>query len=365
MVRIHVDEMVNPVAQRSRRTPFHLRPKVEAELQKLLDDDIIERVKDEPTPWIFPIVCVPKKNPEKIRVCVDMREANKTIIRERHLMPTTDELIHDLNGASVFSKLDLRQGYHQLELELASRLIKTFNTHVGIFRYKRLNFGVSAASEFFQETIRNVIQGIRGAKNISDDILIFGKNQEDHDRTLAATFKTLQDSGLKLNRSKCEFNSDRITFFGLLFSKAGISPDPGKVSAIRETQRPSNVSEVRSFLGMTAYCSRFIPDYSTVSEPLCRLTRSNTDWQWESEQQNAFEKLKTLLSSDIVISYYNPNKPIEVVVDASPVGLGAILTQEDNVVAFASRSLSGPESRYSQTEREALAIVWANILICT
>lgn len=111
MVRIHVDEMVNPVAQRSRRTPFHLRPKVEAELQKLLDDDIIERVKDEPTPWIFPIVCVPKKNPEKIRVCVDMREANKTIIRERHLMPTTDELIHDLNGASVFSKLDLRQGW--------------------------------------------------------------------------------------------------------------------------------------------------------------------------------------------------------------------------------------------------------------
>lgn len=108
MVRIHVDEMVKHVAQRSRRTPFHLRSKVEAELQKLLDDDIIGRVKDEPTPWISPIVCVPKKNPEEIRVCVDMREANKAIIRERHLMPTTDELIHDLNGASVFSKLDLK-----------------------------------------------------------------------------------------------------------------------------------------------------------------------------------------------------------------------------------------------------------------
>ena len=102
---------------------------------------------------------------------------------------------------------------------------------------------------------------------------------------------------------------------------------------------------------MTSYCSRFIPDYSTVSEPLRRLTRTDTDWKWESEQENAFEKLKTMLSSDVVISYYNPNKPIEVVVDASPVGLGAILTQENKVVAFASRSLSGPESRYSQTER--------------
>ncbi|XP_062614628.1 uncharacterized protein K02A2.6-like, partial [Saccostrea cucullata] len=201
-VRIHVDESVKPVAQRSRRTPFHLRPKVEAELQKLLVDDIIERVKDEPTLWISPIVCGPKKNPEEIRVCVDMREANKAIIRERHLIPTIDELIHDLNGAAVFSKLDLRQGYHQLELEPASRSITTFNTHVGIFRYKRLNFGVSAASEIFQETIRSAIQGVRGAKNISDDILVFGKTQEDHDAALTETFKALQDSGLKLDLPK-------------------------------------------------------------------------------------------------------------------------------------------------------------------
>lgn len=148
-VHIHTDPSVKPVAQRSRRIPFHLRPKVEAELQKLINDDTIERVGNEPTPWMSPIVCVPKKNPDEIRVCVDMREANKAIIRERHLMPTVDELIHDLNGASVFSKLDLRQGYHQLELDHASRSITTFNTHVGIIRYKRLNFGISSASEIF------------------------------------------------------------------------------------------------------------------------------------------------------------------------------------------------------------------------
>ena len=151
---------------------------------------------------------------------------------------------------------------------------------------------MSAASEIFQETICNVIQGIRGAKNIFDDILIFGKNQEDHDIALAATLKVLQNSGLKLNRSKCKFNSDQITFFGLVFRKAGISPDPKKVSAVRDAQRPSIVSEVRSFFGMTSYCSRFIPDYSTVSEPLRRLTRTDTDWKWKSEQENSFENLK-------------------------------------------------------------------------
>ncbi|XP_061193203.1 uncharacterized protein K02A2.6-like [Saccostrea echinata] len=358
-VHIHTDTSVKPVAQRSRRIPFHLHPKVDAELQKLLDDDIIERVENEPTPWVSPIVCVPKKNPDEIRVCVDMREANKAIILERHLMPTVDELIHDLNGASVFSKLDLRQGYHQLELDHVSRSITTFNTHVGIFRYKRLNFGISSASEIFQETVHSVIQTVSGARNISDDILVFGKNQEEHDKALEDTLKSLSASGLKLNQSKCEFNRDHITLFGLVFNKSGISPDPAKVSAIRDAQKPSNISELPSFLGMTSYCLRFIPDYSTVSEPLGRLMRADLSWSWTAEQDAAFDKLKSLLSSDTLIVYYDPNKTVELIVDASPVGLGAILTQENKVVAYASRSLSPTESRYSQTEREALGIVWA------
>ena len=273
-------KLVKPVVQRTRCIPFHLRSKVETELDKLLKDDIIEKVDSEPTPWISPIVCVPKKNPEEIRVCVDMRQANKAIIRERHLMPTVDEIVHDLNGTAFFSKLDLRQGYHQLELEPSSRSITTFNTNVGIFRYKRLNFGISSASEIFQETVRSVIQSIPGAKNISDDILVFGKTQEEHDTALNATLKALHNSGLKLNRAKCEFNCDKITFFGLVFSKSGISPDPAKVSAIRGADRPSDVRELRSFLGMTSYCSRFIPDYSTVSEPLRRLTHADAEWMW-------------------------------------------------------------------------------------
>lgn len=186
--------------------------------------------------------------------------------------------------------------------------------------------------------------------------MIFGRTQGEHDKALNDTLKALTANGLKLNQSKCEFNRDHITFFGLVFKKSGISPDPAKVSAIRESNSPANAGELRSFLGMTSYFPRFIPNYSTVSEPLRRLTRSDTDWKWTSEQEHAFKSLTNLMSSDVVMGYSNYNKEIKRVVDASPVGLDAILTLEEKVEAYASRSLSESESRYSQTERK---IVWA------
>ena len=160
-------------------------------------------------------------------------------------------------------------------------------------------------------------------------------------------------------KEKCEFNKTQITFFGVVFSKNGISPDPKKVQAIKEAAKPANQSELRSFLGMTNYSSRFIPDYASICEPLRRLTKQDAEWNWTSEQEDAFERLKSIMSSDTVITYYNPTRQINILVDASPVGLGAIMSQDGKVVAYASRALTCVESRYSQTEREALAIVWA------
>ncbi|XP_062571293.1 uncharacterized protein K02A2.6-like [Saccostrea cucullata] len=359
-VKIHIDESVPPVAQKPRRTPFHLRSKVEKEIQHLLDTDIIEKVEGEPTPWISPIVTPPKKNGEDIRLCIDMREPNKAVRRERHTMPTIEELILDLNGAKVFSKLDLRSGYHQLELHPDSRFITTFSTHLGIYRYKRLNFGISSASEIFHETIRQVIQDIPGARNISDDIVIFGTDLQQHDRALQKVLQRLSDSGLTLNQKKCEFRTKRISFFGVVFSDKGIFPDPEKVKAVKEFGRPENVKELRSFLGMTNYSSRFIKDYADICQPLRELTHNNVQWHWSPKCEESFCKLKDSLCGDTVISYYDPSKAVTVRVDASPVGLGAILLQEDNkVVCYASRALTPVESRYSQTEREALAVTWA------
>lgn len=358
-VKLHIDESVKPVAQRHRRTPFHLREKVEKEVEKLLEQDIIEKVEGVPTPWVSPIVTPPKKDSESIRLCVDMREPNKAIIRERHLTPTVEELISDLNGSKVFSKLDLRAGYHQLVLDPDSRYITTFSTHIGLYRYKRLSFGISSASEVFQKTIQDVIKDIPGTKNIADDIIIFGTTQQEHDVALEKTFQRLSERGLTINEKKCEYNKEQIEFFGLVFSSRGVSPDPKKVEAVQKIEAPKNASEVRSFLGMLNYSSRFIPNYATVSEPLRRLTRQDTQWTWSKEQEEAFESLKGKLTDSPVMAYFDPSQSINIITDASPVGVGAILEQNEKVVAYASRALTPTEQRYSQTEREALGVVWA------
>ena len=215
------------------------------------------------------------------------------------------------------------------------------------------------ASEIFQETIQSVLRGIHGAKNVSDDIICYGKTVQEHDNAVQAVLQRLADYGLTVNGSKCEFNKDSIEFFGLVFSKDGISPAGPKVEAIHNAEPPTNVTEVRSFLGMLNYSSRFIENFATLSEPLRRLTRSDIEWVWGNEQVKAFQLLKSQLTDKSIIAYFDPNKRIEILVDGSPVGLGAMLTQNDKVVAYASRSLTATESRYSQTEREALAIVWA------
>ncbi|XP_063965770.1 uncharacterized protein K02A2.6-like [Lytechinus pictus] len=357
---VHVNPDVKPVAQPPRRIPFHLRSKVEEKLQELLEKDIIEPVTG-PTSWASPLVVVPKPNGE-VRVCVDMRRANQAVIRERHPIPTLDETLESLNGAAIFSKLDLKWGYHQVELDEESRDITTFVTHKGVMRYKRLIFGLSSASEIYQYAIQTALQGLEGVRNISDDIVVFGKDVEEHDIRLNAVLQRLRDRHLTVNADKCIFRAPRIMFFGFVISKDGISANEARVAAIKEARMPTNQSEVRSFLGLVNYCARLIPNLATIAEPLRKLTRGDQPWTWGPEQRQSFERLRNALTSDDVMAHFVTGAPTELRVDASPFGLGAVLTQTiDGItrpVAYASRTLSDVERRYSQTEREALAVVW-------
>lgn len=362
-VKLHIDETVQPIAQTQRRVPFHIRKDVERQIDEDTRLGIVEKTSG-PTPWVSPIVCVPKPKTGKIRVCVDMRQANNAIKRERHSMPTIDELVSELSGASVFSKLDLNQGYNQLELDESSRFITTFTTHLGLRRYTRLFFGINSAAEVFQEAIRNVLQGITGAINISDDILIFGKTQSEHDENLHKTLRRLSEKGLTLNRAKCELNVKSVEYFGHVFSSDGVSASKTKVDAIKNMPSPTNVGELRSLLGMMNYCgSRFVPDYAGLTHKLRQLTKKDVDWSWNSDHENTVKMLKDAVAENITLTYFNAKHKTELYCDASPVGLCAILTQinergERNIIQFASRSLSSVESRYSQTEREALSVVF-------
>ena len=243
-VDLHVDPAITPVAQAHRRIPFSVRPKLEAELEKLDADDIIERI-EKPTSWVSPVVITPKRSSNEIRLNVDMREANKAIPRTHTVMPTLDDIINELNGATVFSHLDMNHGYHQLELKENSRDITTFATHVGLYRYKRLNFGTRSAGEIFQETVsKEITRDIVGCINISDDILVFGRNQKEHDQNLEKLFKRAREKEITFNKDKCEFNKDKCLYYGMVFSKEGASPDPMKVEAIKQAEPPRNAKEL-------------------------------------------------------------------------------------------------------------------------
>ena len=185
--KLHIDESVKPVAQKLRPPPYGLRDKIEQKLKELVDCDVIEPVEG-PTPWVSPVVVVPKPSGD-IRLCVDMRKANEAIVRERHPIPTVDDVLYQLNGSKVFSKLDLKWGFHQIELEQQSRVITTFITHKGLYRYKRLMFGISSAPELYQHTIQQVLAGCEGAYNIHDDIISHGRTVEEHDSRLQKTIE--------------------------------------------------------------------------------------------------------------------------------------------------------------------------------
>ena len=295
---------------------------------------------------------------------MDMRKANQAIRRVRYLIPTVDEISQELNGAKFFSKLDLAQAYHQLELDENSRFVTTFSTHVGLYRYKRLNFGNNAAAEIFQHTLQTVVQGLPGVRNLADDIIVFGHTRNKHDQALSSCLTRLSENGLTLNAARCELLTTSLSFFGQVFSAEGTKPDPARITDLQNTQIPKNVHEIRSFLGMANYSSRYIPDYATITEPLRALTRKNAHFVWNNAQQ-AFSKLIEDLTSAPVMHYFDTKKETLLTVDASPVGISAILSQKDNgsdnslVIAYASRALTPVEKRYSQTEKEALSIVWA------
>ncbi|XP_064468936.1 uncharacterized protein K02A2.6-like [Ornithodoros turicata] len=326
-VQLHIDPTVPPVAQKARPLPFHIREAVEKEIDRLIQLDVIEKATG-PTTWVSPIVVVPKPHaPDQVRQCVDMRRANQAIIRERHTSPTLEDLVTCLNGAMMFSKLDRNDGYHQLLLKEDCRHITTFATHMGLYRYKRLNFGINAAAELFQNTVRQVLAGIPGVINTSDDIL------------------------------------RELTFFGHIFSEKGIKPDPAKVQGFLNMPPPRDVSEVRSLLGMITYYGRFIPNLAQLTAPLRSLTKKETPWNWTTEHQKALDQLKDVLTHSSNLANFDQNKTTHLTVDAGPKGLGAILAQDGGditrVVAYASRSLTEAEERYSQIEKETLAAVWA------
>ena len=286
-LEIPIDKSVKPVAQPVRRAPFSLRSKVEKKLDELEKLDVIEKAKG-PTPWISPIAVIPKSE-EEIRLCVDMRQSNSAIVRERHPIPSVDEVLHEFNGSSVLSKLDIKWAFHQVELSKNSRSITTFATHKGLYRYKRLMFGISCAPEMFQRIIQQVVQGCDGVINIFDDIIVHGATCNEHNQRLHQLLQRIRERGLSLNKSMCKFNMSQVEFMGHLLSARGRGPTKVKVEAVQQARQPESVSEIRSFLGLVTYCALLFQIYQLFQSPYGSLLSKEKNLYWGQSKKVHFK----------------------------------------------------------------------------
>ena len=255
-------------------------------------------------------------------------------------------------NAKIFSVLDASSGFWQIELNQESSKLCTFNTPFGRYRFKRLPFGICSAQDVFQDVMSEIFSGIEGVEVIVDDLLIWGENQQQHDERLR------QEKNLKLNKEMSQIALDEISYIGQVLSKEGLKPDPQKVRAITEMNRPQNKEELQRFLGMVTYVAKFIPNFSQISTPLRQLLEKETDWYWTEIQEESFNSLKTLVTQSPVLRYFDVGKPVKISVDASSGGLGAVLLQNDQPVAYASKALSRSQINYAQIEKEMLAVVF-------
>ena len=343
-----------------RNVPLPLRKKVQEELVRMETMGVISRV-EEPTPWCAGMVVVPKKS-GSVRICVDFRPLNDNVLREVHPLPKVDMTLAQLAGATVFSKLDANCGFWQIPLDETSRHLTTFITPFGRYCFNKLPFGISSAPEHFQRRMSEILEGQEGVLCHMDDVLIFGRNQVEHDARLHSALQRVQEAGLTLNQDKCEFSKQRLIFLGHVIDEHGVSADPSKTTAVAEMETPRSVSELRRFMGMANQLGKFTPRITEISQPLRELLSSKRSWVWGPAQEEAFKEVKAELTRPTTLALYSPDLPTKICADASTYGLGAVLLQEHNEwkpVAFASRSMTDTEKRYSQIEKEALALVWA------
>jgi hypothetical protein len=360
-----------------RKIPVCYEKAAKQQLDNMEVQGVISRV-EEPTEWCAGMVIVPKASlddddagtpvqrdeGDKLRICEDLTQLNKCVMRNRHIMPDVNSTLAKLKNSVIFSKLDANSGFWQIKLDEASRKLTTFITPWGRYCFNRLPYGISSAPKYFTLKMQSILEGIPNVLVLMDDILVHGPTQEEHDATLEAVLKRLSAENVTLNKKKCSFSCSSVKYLGHVVSGEGIQPDPDKVNAIQNFKVPSSIPDVQRFLGMINQLAKFVPHVATVTKPIRDLLVKSNEWVWGHAQETAFQTLKRIITSDSVLKQFNPDAETVISSDASMVGLGAVMKQRQSdgtmaPIMFASRSLTPTEQRYATVEKEALAVTFA------
>lgn len=359
--KLHVTEKAVPKFCKPRTVPYAVKEAVEKELANLEAEGVISPTNY--SDWAAPIVCVPKKD-DTVRICGDYKVTiNPWLNVEQYPLPRTQDLFAKLAGGQQFTKLDLSQAYQQVQLEEISKRYLTINTHKGLYQYNRLPYGVASAPAIFQKIMDQVLQGMDGVICYLDDILVTGKDTDSHLANLEEVLRRLESYNLRLKLDKCEFMKSSVSYLGHVIDATGIHPMKEKTDAIQKAPVPKNVTELRSFLALLNYYGKFIPNLSTLIQPMTALLHKDVEWQWSEKCQSVFDTAKQSLQSDKVLVHYDPDLPLVLACDASPYGVGAVISHQmrdgsERPIAFASRMLTKTEQNYSQIEKEALGLVF-------
>ena len=341
---IPLEAGTRPIRQPARRLGAEREAEVEAQVDKLLKQGVIEPGTGA---WSSPVVVVRKKD-GTWRFCVDYRRLNAVTVQDAYPLPRIDESLEALAGSSYFSTLDLLSGYWQVPLSADARDKAAFVTRGGLWRWKVLPFGLTSAPATFQRLMEQVLRGLHWKTLLLylDDIIVMAPDFQTHKQRLAEVLDRLRSAGLKLKPGKCYLFQKEVEYLGHRVSAEGIATDPGKIEAVNKWPSPKGATDLRAFLGLAGY-RQYMPDFATVAKPLHRLTGKGTLWSWEKDEEDSFKELKRRLVSAPVLRYPDPSLEFILDTDASNVGLGAVLSQRENgeerVVAYYSKTLAPPE----------------------